>query len=360
MSRLFLFLIFLLPFYSIPCDRSSISLTSVTPGPGGTFIINYQICFGQGTIGATNGADNPTTSYAIGIYTPGGVPVVVSAFSPPAIVGSFTGVVNSGMLVGPQGPPFSTQETVFYTDFSSTPSGLGCISSTALCGTPNTQCDNYSVTVDVMPDSMRVFGIEGSGNPVAGCTSDADMLIDFTTALNVNWGDVKVIDMDKRNLKIQWSTVTETNNDKFIVQKLEDIQHSWWDLTTIEGAGNSSTPNDYSYIDQYVSNGINYYRIKQIDFDGNYSLSKTVAIIKNYEGYVAMKQFPNPADEFITLQGMKGLEVQIYTPKGQLISTHTIDSNLHVISTKELIPGIYLLHYTSKEDTETLRFSVVH
>ena len=70
---------------------------------------------------------------------------------------------------------------------------------------------------------------------------------------------------------IKWATLTETNNDYFIIEKSLDGDE-WSSLFMIAGGGNSSKP--LSYIVRYSQqNEIEYLRLKQVDYDGNYSYS---------------------------------------------------------------------------------------
>ena len=72
----------------------------------------------------------------------------------------------------------------------------------------------------------------------------------------------------KNNVTIlDWVTLTETNNDYFIISKSKDaINYS--DIIRINGCGNSNEEKTYQYIDKFPYEGINYYRLSQVDFNG--------------------------------------------------------------------------------------------
>ena len=79
------------------------------------------------------------------------------------------------------------------------------------------------------------------------------------------------------NSLIQWSTASETNNNKFIVERSADLI----EFTTIgeqNGAGNSHVAHDYSLVDAQPLNGVNYYRLKQVNFDGTFEYSNIVSL----------------------------------------------------------------------------------
>ena len=66
---------------------------------------------------------------------------------------------------------------------------------------------------------------------------------------------------------IQWSTTSETNNDRFILNH-SDNGFDWRTIEVVQGAGNSTSRIDYYFEHRDVNPGVNYYRLTQIDFDG--------------------------------------------------------------------------------------------
>lgn len=158
------------------CNLSYVQLDSVIP-VGNDYDIFVTLCIGGGIIGASTGADGGTGDFAFGFYSSCTNNIVLSSFTP-SVTGDTTGVTNIGFNAGPAPqPPFGTQATILYT--SNTINQLMCVSTTAGCGRPHQQCFPFVFRTDVIPDSIRMFGIEGSSNPVAGCYLDPDMVMDF-------------------------------------------------------------------------------------------------------------------------------------------------------------------------------------
>jgi hypothetical protein len=77
--------------------------------------------------------------------------------------------------------------------------------------------------------------------------------------------------------KISWITASETNNDYFSVERSPDAVE-WEQLVYMDGAGNSNTSINYKAEDNEPFNNISYYRLKQVDFDGQYSYSSEVPV----------------------------------------------------------------------------------
>ena len=92
--------------------------------------------------------------------------------------------------------------------------------------------------------------------------------------------------------KLYWITKTETNNDFFTIERSGDGME-FTGLGTVKGAGNSNTNLDYSFIDKNPLNGINYYRLKQTDFNGESAYSNIISLASNKDGGVTI--YPNPS-----------------------------------------------------------------
>lgn len=74
-----------------------------------------------------------------------------------------------------------------------------------------------------------------------------------------------------------WSTTTELNNSHFDVQRSADSKN-WETIGTVQGNGTTLEPQEYRYTDRQPLPGINYYRLKQVDYDGQYEYSKVVSV----------------------------------------------------------------------------------
>jgi hypothetical protein len=77
--------------------------------------------------------------------------------------------------------------------------------------------------------------------------------------------------------KLFWSTASEYNNDYFTVIKTRDGTN-FYNVGFVKGAGNSNQILYYQYIDNNIEEGINYYTLKQTDFDGNTKESDIISI----------------------------------------------------------------------------------
>ena len=158
------------------CDASDVQLDSIVPA-GNEFDIYVTLCVGGGVLGTTTGADNFTMTFAFGFYAPSCQSFCISQFTP-SVTGDSTGEVMNAFDAGPAFTGnYMTDGTIAYLDNGGF---FTCINATSACGLPHQQCDQYRFRVNAIPDSIRVFGIEGAGNPFAGCFPNSDMLLDLS------------------------------------------------------------------------------------------------------------------------------------------------------------------------------------
>lgn len=78
---------------------------------------------------------------------------------------------------------------------------------------------------------------------------------------------------------LNWQTASELNNDYFIVEKSSDTKQ-WTAIGSVKGNGTTTVPHLYSLIDGRPLEGENYYRLKQVDFDGTVHYSRIIVVMK--------------------------------------------------------------------------------
>jgi len=76
----------------------------------------------------------------------------------------------------------------------------------------------------------------------------------------------------EQSIQLLWETQSEINNQGFEIQR--STNNAWHKIDFINGNGNSTHRNSYSSIDKSPIEGINYYRLKQLDFDGKFEYSE--------------------------------------------------------------------------------------
>jgi hypothetical protein len=146
---------------------------------------------------------------------------------------------------------------------------------------------------------------------------------------------------------LNWTTASETNNDFFSIERSAQGK-DWEVIGTVNGAGNSSTKIDYTYIDDTPLPGKSYYRLKQTDFDGAYDYSKVAHVV--YEGSTEddIQLYPNPASGNLNvIFKKKDTEWKIINLLGQDVSSNVITLEQSPFELKMNIdllePGIYFI-----------------
>jgi hypothetical protein len=104
---------------------------------------------------------------------------------------------------------------------------------------------------------------------------------------------------DKGNVLISWSTASERNNNYFELERSTDA-YNWTTVAKVQGAGYSTSKLEYEYTDKSAPFGRVYYRIKQVDFDGEFEYANNViSLIKDFDTEASnfdFAVFPNPSN----------------------------------------------------------------
>jgi hypothetical protein len=164
---------------------------------------------------------------------------------------------------------------------------------------------------------------------------------------------------EKTNLK--WTTATETNNDFFTIEFSANAIN-WMALKQINGAGNSTTLLNYSYIDLKQHSSATYYRLKQTDFDGRIVYSKIIeannCFVDKAEIHVTLS--PNPSNGIFNLstnasQGQI-LSVGFYNSSGKQIYYSENDNT--TIDLSYLQSGMYFGIFTTDKNSITKKIVI--
>ncbi len=139
-------------------------------------------------------------------------------------------------------------------------------------------------------------------------------------------------------IELLWQTASELNNDGFEIQRSTDAKN-WKTLGFVNGAGSSNYTINYQYIDANPEL-LNYYRLKQVDYDGK-SIFSGIKFIKTALSSYAKAIYPNPTDNVINVDISNIKDIQLYDAVGHWIKSLPILDN--TISVASLPKGIYYL-----------------
>ncbi len=105
----------------------------------------------------------------------------------------------------------------------------------------------------------------------------------------------------KTSNKIVWTTTSERNTEKFVVESSENGKTDWKVVVTQKAVGNSNSLTNYTAVDDFPASCIRYYRLKIIDFDATTTYSK-VRVARRNDCNTTLKIAPNPAHQSVDLQ----------------------------------------------------------
>jgi len=182
-------------------------------------------------------------------------------------------------------------------------------------------------------------------------------LASFTSAISGN------------NVNLNWSTATETNNAGFDIER-SVANGTWSKVGTVEGNGTTTSAHNYSFSDRNVATGTYNYRLKQIDFNGNFEyfnlsnevnigLPETFSLSQNYPNPFNPStsiNFSLPTDSKVSLKiyDMSGKEVANLLNEVKTAGYYSINFNASSLSS-----GIYFYSISAGNFTATKKMMLI-
>ena len=146
---------------------------------------------------------------------------------------------------------------------------------------------------------VRIFSTNSGGTTTSTVpiTSFSPFIVANDVALGVELRNFYAQLLPNNQVNLTWQTASEKNNQGFEIERSTDA-NSWTKIGFVRGHGSTNAEQKYNFTDQGPLS-INYYRLRQMDFDGNETISKTLSI--NVKGKWTTKIFPNPVTNHVTI-----------------------------------------------------------
>ena len=173
---------------------------------------------------------------------------------------------------------------------------------------------------------------------------------------------------------LNWSTSSELNNMGFEIERksLSD-KNGWVTIGFVEGSGNSTSINNYSFTDKNPTKGTLLYRLKQIDFDGSFRIYTTEGV--NFEGvynYALEQNYPNPFNPStvinysipvdgnveLTVYNILGSEVAVLVNEYKEAGNHSVEFSTEDLK-NNLGSGVYIYTLKAGSFTQTRKMVVL-
>ena len=151
-------------------------------------------------------------------------------------------------------------------------------------------------------------------------------------------------------VSLHWSTAAEINNNYFTIEKSTDA-NNWEVLAKVPGAGNSNSLLNYSVTDEEINNVLHYYRLKQTDFNGDYTYSEIIAVKScfenNFDIIVAGNPVVNTMNLIVNSTNKGGALFFVKDVLGRNLITKEVDinngENSIYVNVNYLRNGIYFI-----------------
>lgn len=152
--------------------------------------------------------------------------------------------------------------------------------------------------------------------------------------------------LENETVDLQWQTSSENGNDYFLVERSVDGRN-FENIDFVPGAGHSFELKSYESLDNRPNVGMNYYRLKQVDFTGTYQYSD-IEVVEFKNPRVTINVFPNPTAEFINIERSEANEsaqIQLFDQAGRIVVREAWpDGDFQKkLQLDELPKGIYML-----------------
>jgi|GEM_PF-6063104 len=138
---------------------------------------------------------------------------------------------------------------------------------------------------------------------------------------------------------LEWSTASEINNNYFSIER--SVPESDFKIIgQIAGAGNSAELKKYSFTDRDPLRGVNYYRLRQTDYDGSSSFSKTIAITYHPGHPSFLTASPVPTADIIRISPAGNYQIEVLNINSETVMKVNAHDKINISS---LQAGMYLM-----------------
>ncbi len=154
---------------------------------------------------------------------------------------------------------------------------------------------------------------------------------------------------------LRWRTESEQDNDYFQVERSLDGK-SFEAIGKVQGEGTTVEVQEYSYIDASPV-ALNYYRLKQVDFDGSYAYSEVITVFTISKDSDT-KIYPTPTTNILTIEAKSEIsEIQVMDITGKVVMTQQFGATTQLeLNVARLVAGSYFIAIKTERGVEMIRF----
>ena len=323
-------------------------------GPNTSLAAYYK--FDLGTAGGTN--SSTTSVYDISENRLAGT---LSGF---ALTGASSNWIESYAMVVPTSTAATGVGTTSFTARWTAP-GVGTVSNylldvstnpafssfvTGYNGLDAGASTSYTVT-GLAPSTTYYYRTRANKTSVAG---QGSYPVAYTTATTLATLPVTLAGFTAKQqgtaVLLQWNTASELNSAHFSVERSSNGV-DYTRISTVQAAGNSSALRRYSASDNAPKPGVNYYRLVQVDQDGNYTYSAVQQVVFA-GGKVYTILYPSPAVDHFTIESndaaIAGTKGVVSDMQGRIVKKFTVTGSRQQVDISALTKGVYHVQLAAK------------
>lgn len=162
------------------------------------------------------------------------------------------------------------------------------------------------------------------------------------------------------SIALHWQTALEVDNDYMAVERSRDGK-AFEEIGRIAGKGTTDLVQEYRFFDEKPFPGLNYYRLRQVDFDGTTAYHRVIAVVFGAFNN-DLSVFPTVAKEQVFIHWNKPLKqevtVQVIDISGQVLTRQQLEAETQSTSLRvdQLPSGHYFLHIRSYDEVKVEKF----
>ncbi len=219
---------------------------------------------------------------------------------------------------------------------------------------------HFGLDTNTIITELEVTWLSGSVQTINN--PSVDQLLEMTEPLAPL--PIELVDFTARpeneKVNLQWTTASENNNDYFIIQRSSDGE-VFSDLEKIQGRGTTTFNSEYQTYDLKPLHGDNYYRLKQVDYDGKFTFTE-IRLVHFKGEKTTINVFPNPTKtgklNLNFFNNNRNTTIEIRDMLGRLVFQNIVKSignQLIEIPTSNWSNGIFIIRVSNATMDENIK-----
>lgn len=220
-------------------------------------------------------------------------------------------------------------------------------------GEPWDHLDGWAYRINIATPTTGAFNLSewsfSGTNALDGETSNSTAETPFPIGtLPVELTSFEVRTANKENILI-WKTSSELDNNHFSIERSTNGKN-FSSIGKVEGNGTTNRLMSYSFADEHPNTGVNFYRLKQVDHDGQFAYS---SIIQAFNTTGNIRIFPTVTEAFVQVEVSQDATIQVVDITGKPVINMMIQAGVNQIDFSQLTAGQYMIQVIQGNQVST-------